>query len=92
MRLCAGRPIFRSSTACWLSLALCGCARSPQFNVLGSYFPGWIASMLAGVAVAAGLRMLLHRLGWESRVAALPLFYTAAALLVACACWLIAFE
>lgn len=48
--------------------------------------------MLAGVAVAAGLRMLLHRLGWESRVAALPLFYIAAALLVACACWLIAFE
>lgn len=73
-------------------LLTCGCARSPVFNVLGSYFPGWIACILLGTAFAAGTRMLLHRFAWEARIAALPLFYLGVALAVACAFWLVAFE
>lgn len=73
-------------------LMLSGCARSPVFNVLGSYFPGWIACILAGIIVAVLIRTLLHRRELEKRVAGLPLFYLSIALLVACVCWLIAFE
>lgn len=71
---------------------LTGCARSPVFNVLGSYFPGWIACIVLGIVVAVIVRTLLHRRELERRIAALPLFYLSIALLVACAFWLIAFE
>jgi hypothetical protein len=75
-----------------LVFALAGCARSPSFNVLGSYFPGWLACMAAGILLTALVRFVLNRLQWEQRVPALPLFYFAVALLIACLIWLIAFE
>jgi YtcA family len=72
--------------------ALTGCARSPSFNVLGSYFPGWIACMVAGLLLTALVRFVLIRLQWEQQVPALPLFYFAMALLIACLIWLLAFD
>ncbi len=75
-----------------LPLCLVGCARSPAFNVLGSYFPGWIACIAIGVVCAVGLHLLLDRMRWEERIAALPLFYLGIALAIACLFWLIAFE
>jgi heme O synthase-like polyprenyltransferase len=75
-----------------LTFALTGCGRSPSFNVLGSYFPGWIACMVASILVTALVRFALNRLQWEQQVPALPLFYFSIALLVACLIWLIAFE
>lgn len=74
------------------AMLLAGCARSPEFNVLGSYFPGWIACILLGVVVAVIAHVLLKRWQWEARISALPLFYLSLVLLVACACWLITFE
>ena len=74
------------------AMLLSGCARSPVFNVLGSYFPGWIACMALGIIAAVLVRVVLHRRQWEARIAAVPLFYLSVALLVACACWLVAFE
>ena len=87
----------RSSALCCRALLLgtmllCGCARSPSFNVLGSYFPGWILCILAGIGVAVIVHILLNRMGWERRLPALPLFYCALTILVACVVWLIAFE
>jgi hypothetical protein len=78
--------------AATLAVALTGCARSPSFNVLGSYFPGWIACMVASILVTALVRFVLIRLQWERQVPALPLFYFAIALLIACLIWLIAFD
>src|SRR3984885_12798877 len=75
-----------------LVLALTGCGRSPSFNVLGSYFPGWIACMVASILVTALIRFALNRLQWEQRVPPLPLFYFSMALLIACLIWLIVFE
>jgi YtcA family len=68
------------------------CARSPSFNVLGSYFPGWIVCIVASILVTALVRFLVNRLQWERKVPALPLFYFSVAVLVACSIWLIAFE
>ncbi len=78
--------------AATLVFALTGCAHSPSFNVLGSYFPGWIACMVASILVTALVRFVLNRLQWEQQVPALPLFYFSIALLIACLIWLIAFE
>ena len=75
-----------------LVFALTGCARSPSFNVLGSYFPGWIGCMVASILVTALIRFVLNRLQWEQQVPALPLFYLSIALLIACLIWLVVFE
>lgn len=74
------------------TLMLDGCARSPVFNVLGSYFPGWIAAIALGIVVAVVVRAVLVRLRWEERIAALPLFYLSLATAAACAFWLLTFE
>jgi heme O synthase-like polyprenyltransferase len=84
--------VFTASLASALVLALNGCGRSPSFNVLGSYFPSWIACMIAGILVTALIRFVLNRLQWEQQVPALPLFYFSIALLIACLIWLVTFE
>ncbi|HTC34089.1 MAG TPA: YtcA family lipoprotein [Bryobacteraceae bacterium] len=86
------RQITTAVLASTLVFASAGCAHSPSFNVLGSYFPGWIACMVASILLTALVRFVLNRLQWEQRVPALPLFYFAITLLIACLIWLIAFE
>jgi len=88
----SSRPVIFAALASTLVFALTGCARSPSFNVLGSYFPGWIVCMVASILVTALIRFVLNRLQWEQKVPALPLFYFSVALLIACLIWLIAFE
>ena len=86
------RQPISAGLATTMVFALTGCARSPSFNILGSYFPGWIACMVASILVTALVRFVLNRLRWEQQVPALPLFYFAIALLIACLIWLITFE
>jgi YtcA family len=88
----SSRDAIRAGLASTLVFASTGCARSPSFNVLGSYFPGWIVCMVASILVTALVRFVLNRLRWERQVPALPLFYFSIALLIACLIWLIAFE
>jgi FtsH-binding integral membrane protein len=88
----SSRHAVSAGLALTLVFGFTGCAHSPSFNVLGSYFPGWIACMVASILLTALVRFVLNRLQWEQRVPALPLFYFAIALLIACLIWLIAFE
>jgi FtsH-binding integral membrane protein len=88
----SSRHTVSAGLAANLVFTLPGWRHSPSFNVLGSYFPGWIACMVASIIVTALVRFVLNRLQWEQRVPALPLFYFAMALLIACLIWLIAFE
>jgi hypothetical protein len=88
----SSRHTVSAGLASTLVFALTGCGRSPSFNVLGSYFPAWIACMVASILVTALVRFALNRLQWERHVPALPLFYFSIALLIACLIWLIAFE
>ena len=74
------------------SMGLSGCMRAPSFNVLGSYFPGWIACILIGIFITAIVRWVLNRTGVEERLPLLPILYLSLALLIACGLWLIAFE
>ncbi len=83
---------FKSGLLLLPALLVCGCARSPSFNVLGSYFPGWIICIVVGVLAASLLRVFINRIGWERSIPALPLFYFSLALLIACALWLVTFE
>ncbi len=74
------------------SLALQGCRRSPAFNILGSYFPGWIACIVVGISLTVALRFLLVKLAWEARLPAAPLFYLCLTILLSCLFWLLIFE
>jgi len=89
---CSSCHIVSAGLTSILVFALTGCARSPSFNVLGSYFPGWIACLVASILVTALIRFALNRFQLEQKVPALPLFYFSIALLIACLIWLIAFE
>ena len=71
---------------------LSGCARSPAFNVLGSYFPGWIVCMAVSVLLTALLRWGIRRIGLEPRLPMLPLLYFSLAIGIASTLWLLAFE
>lgn len=88
----ASRHTVCAGLASILFLVSTGCARSPSFNVLGSYFPGWIVCVVVSILVTALIRFVLNRLQWEGKVPALPLFYFSVAVLIACTMWLIAFE
>lgn len=86
------RRALRVSIALMPLLGTLGCMRAPSFNVLGSYFPGWIACLVLSVVITAVLRWIANRTGLEQRLPMLPLFYLSLALLIACLLWLIAFE
>lgn len=88
-------PIHQCGTlfmVCNVVLQLTGCGRSPTFNVLGSYFPGWLLCMVLGVVITVLLHVLLKHLHWERKIPGLPLFYLSMSTLIACTLWLIAFE
>ena len=55
----------RRISECKLMLAasfLTSCGRAPSFDVLGSFFPAWLACLALGVVLTAGARWLLSRL------------------------------
>src|SRR5260370_20094446 len=40
-------------------LPLAGCQQAPSFNILGSFFPAWLACLALGILLAVGTRFLL---------------------------------
>ena len=82
----------RSISKWWLPLALflTGCGRAPSFDVLGSFFPAWLACLGLGLVLTAAARWLLLRL---HIVIALPvLTYPCLTALFAFALWLAFFR
>jgi len=46
-------------------LAVAGCDRAPSFDILGSYFPGWLLSLAVALLITVLVRFLLLRLKIE---------------------------
>jgi hypothetical protein len=46
-------------------LAVTGCNRAPSFDILGSYFPGWLLCLTVALLLTVLLRFLLLRLKIE---------------------------
>jgi len=66
------------------------CARAPSFDVLGSFFPAWLACLALGLLLTVAARWLLLRL---HVVVALPvLTYPSLTALFAFALWLASFR
>ncbi len=63
----------------------------PSFDLLGSYFPSWMACMAAGILVALIVRSVLRGLNVEHQLAPGVLIYPSLAALFCFTFWLIFF-
>jgi hypothetical protein len=71
---------------------LAGCGRAPTFSILGSYFPAWLACILAGIVLAALVNWILGRVKREHLLAWPALVYPCMAAFFAFTLWLLFFS
>jgi hypothetical protein len=54
---------FRRISGCGFALGtLTNCGRAPAFDILGSFFPAWLACLALGLLLTVGARWLLLHL------------------------------
>ena len=83
---------FRTRSRCGIVgiILLTGCGRAPSFDILGSFFPAWLACLAFALLLAVAARQLLLRL---HVVIALPvLTYPSLTALFTFALWLAFFR
>jgi YtcA family len=73
-----------------VSFFLTGCERAPSFDVLGSFFPAWLACLALGIVLTAAARWLLLRL--HIVIALRVLTYPSLTALLSFALWLALFR
>lgn len=73
-------------------LPVAGCSHSPDFNILGSYFPAWLLCIAAGIALTSLIYWGLQRLHLERDVQPSILVYPCMAALLAFTLWLVLFS
>ena len=72
------------------AFVLTACGRAPSFDILGSFFPAWLACLALGLLLTVMARWLLLRL---QIVLALPILtYPSLTALFTFALWLIFFQ
>jgi hypothetical protein len=69
-------------------LMVTGCTRSPNVEIVGSYFPGWLLSLLTGVALTFAAHSVLRRKGLVHAVGHPAVIYPGPVLLFTCLLWL----
>lgn len=85
----------RRAVALPMCAALCamtGCRGTPQFNILGSFFPAWMGCLLVGVILTLLLRWLFQRIDLEKDIHPLVLVYPALVTFFTCTLWLLFFS
>ena len=55
----------RKTGLAFACLAVAGCDRAPSFDILGSYFPGWLVCLTVALLITVLVRFLLLRLKIE---------------------------
>lgn len=63
-----------------------------MLNIYGSFFPAWVVSLVAGIALTVLVRLVLLAGRLESQLAPLVLVYPSLAFLFTCATWLLFFR
>jgi len=69
-----------------------GCGRSPDYSILGSFFPAWIFCAVAGLLIMTSVRSLIGRTEMADHLVAPVLLYLSMAIFFACALWLAFFS
>ena len=84
------RLLERSWAALPMAL-LSGCSRSPNVDILGSYFPGWIICVVLGVGLTGIAHVVLRQRALLNAVGHPALIYPCLVLLFSCVLWLCLF-
>jgi hypothetical protein len=75
-----------------MMVGLAGCSNSPEFNILGSYFPSWIVCLAIAIAMTFGVHFLITKRKLADQLWPLPLIYTSLVCFLSCTLWIIFFE
>jgi hypothetical protein len=70
------------------TLATDGCARNPNVDIVGSYFPGWMISLALGVGLTGAAHVTLSRRGLMRATGHPAVIYPGMVLLFTCLLWL----
>ena len=73
------------------ALTLGGCALSPSVNILGSFFPAWLISIVTGLVLALIAWRVLIATGVAPHLTPAGLVYPCLAALLIFASWLVLF-
>ena len=68
-----------------------GCSRAPTFNILGSFFPAWLISIVTGLLLALIVWRVLIAAGIAPYLTPAGLVYPCLAVLLIFASWLVLF-
>ena len=70
----------------------CGCAHSPTIDVLGSYFPAWMACIIIGLVITLIVRLLLIGFGIYSFLRLKSLVFPCMLIFFTLTVWLVFFK
>jgi ABC-type uncharacterized transport system permease subunit len=76
---------------CLFALPLWAFVRSPLFNILGSYFPGWMLCLLIGILLTVLLRVLVRKWNADEFMEPASVTYLALAVFFTFTLWLVIF-
>ena len=76
---------------CVSTLSMGGCALSPSVNILGSFFPAWLISIVTGLVLALIAWRVLIATGIAPYLTPAGLVYPCLAALLIFASWLVLF-
>lgn len=88
----AARCAFHGAAALFAWLGITGCSHSPDFNILGSYFPAWLLCITVGIILTGIIYWGLQRLQVEPHIRPSIVVYPCMAVLLAFALWLVLFS
>ena len=77
---------------CLGALSATGCGLSPSVNILGSFFPAWLISIVTGLLLALVAWRVLVATGIAPHLTPAGLVYPCLAMLLIFATWLVLFN
>ena len=72
-------------------IGVVGCGVSPTVNILGSFFPAWLISIILGVVLTIVVRRVLTAIGVGTDLGPAALVYPCLVGLLTLATWLVVF-
>ena len=82
------RTILRLFASTFITLLAVGCNRNPNVEIVGSYFPGWMISLVIGVGLTLAMHSLLRRHRMHHSIGHPAVIYPGMVILFTCLLWL----
>jgi len=79
------------SVAPAIAIGVAGCGVSPSVNVLGSFFPAWLISIVVGVILTVVVRQVMIAIDVAADIRPAALVYPCLVGLLILATWLVVF-